>query len=42
MKNNFQKLIEQQTTGLLKLLQTFKDLFDGTLSNCKTDPEDFK
>ena len=48
MKNQYQKLTETQCNELLKLLQTFKDLFNGTLSTWKIDQvqfvfkEDFK
>ena len=37
-ENKFQHLIETQHNELLKLLQTFEDLFGKTLGTYKTDP----
>ena len=42
MKNQFQYLTEMQCNELLKLLQKFKDFFDGKLGTWKTDTVDFK
>ena len=42
MKNQCQHLTMTQRNELLKLLQKFEELFDGTLGIQKTDPVDFK
>ena len=42
MKKQFQHLTEKQYNELLKLLQKFKEFFDGTLGTCKIYPVDFK
>ena len=42
MKNKFQNLIEIQRNELLKLLQNFEELFDGTLGTWKTYTVEFK
>ena len=41
MKNQFQNLTETEFSVLLKLLQKFEELLDGTLGTCKTYPVDF-
>ena len=40
MENQCQHLTMTQRNELLKLLQTFEELFDGTLRPWKTDPVD--
>ena len=42
METQCQHLIMTQSHDLLKLLQKFEDLFDGTLGTWKTDPVDFE
>ena len=42
MENQFQHLNMMQRNELLKLLQKFEELFDGTLGIWKTDPVDFE
>ena len=42
MENQCQNLTITQRNELLKLLQKFEELFDGTLGTWKTDPVDFK
>ena len=42
MENQYQHLTMTQRNELLKLLQKFEELFDGTLGTWKTDPVDFK
>ena len=41
MKNQCQHLTETQSNGLIKLLQSIEELFDGTLGTWKIDPVDF-
>ena len=41
MKNQCQNLTEKQRNGLIILLQKFKECFDGTLGNRKSDTLDF-
>ena len=42
MKTQCQHLTESQHNELLKFLQIFEELFDGTLGTCKTSPLDFE
>ena len=42
MKNQCQNLTETPHNELLKLLQNFEELFDGTLGIWKTDPVHFE
>ena len=42
MENQCQHLSEVKFKSLLKLLQKFEELFDGTLGTWKADPVDFK
>ena len=42
METQCQNLIMTQRNNLLKLLQFFEELFDGTLGTWKTDKVDFK
>ena len=42
MENQCQHLTMTQRNELLELLQTFEELFNGTLSTWKSDPVDFK
>ena len=42
METHCQHLTMTQHNDLLKLLQKFEELFDGTLGTWKTDPVDFK
>ena len=42
MENQCQHLTMTQRNELLKLLQKFEELFDGTLGTRKTDPVDFE
>ena len=42
IENQCQHLTMTQRNELLKLLQIFKDFFDGTLGTWKTDPVDFE
>ena len=42
MKTQCQHLMMAKNNELLKLLQIFEELFDGTLGTWKTDPLDFK
>ena len=42
METQCQHLTTTQRNELLKLLQIFEELFDGTLGNWKTDPVDFE
>ena len=42
MENQCQHLTMTQRNESLKLLQIFKQLFNGTLVTWKTDPVDFK
>ena len=42
MENQCQHLTMTQRNELLKLLQKFQKLFDGTIGNWKTDPVDFQ
>ena len=42
MKNQFQYLTETKCNELLKLLKTFKVLFNGTLGTWITDSIDFE
>ena len=42
MENQCQNLTTTQHNELLKLLQIFEELFDGTLGTCKTYPVDFE
>ena len=41
-KNQCQRFIEERRDKFIKLLQTFEELFDGTLGTWKTDPVDFE
>ena len=41
MKNQRQHLIETQRKELLKFMQKFKELFDGTLGTWKVDTVDW-
>ena len=42
MENQCQHLKMTQSNELLKLLQKFEELFDGTLGRWKIDPVDFE
>ena len=42
MTNQCQHFIETQGNELLKLLEKFEELFNGTLGTWKTDPVDFE
>ena len=42
MENQCQHLTTTQRNKLLRLLQIFEELFNGTLGNWKTDPVDFE
>ena len=42
METQCQHLTMPQRNELIKLLHIFKELFDGTLGDCKTDLVDFK
>ena len=42
MKNKCQHLTETQRNELLKLIQNFIEVLDGTLGIWKIDPVDFK
>ena len=42
MENQCKHLTITQHKELLKLLQKFEELFDGTLGTWKTDPVDFE
>ena len=42
METQCQHLTITQCNEMLKLLQIFEELFDGTLGTWKTDPLDFK
>ena len=42
METQCQHLTITQCNTVLKSLQLFEELFDGTLGNWKTDPVDFK
>ena len=41
METQYQHLTMTQRNDLLKLLEKFKELFNGTLGTWKTDPVDF-
>ena len=42
MENQCQHLTTTQRNKLLKVLQIFEELFNGTLGNWKTDTVDFE
>ena len=42
MENQFQNLTEVQRNELVKILQIFEELFNGTLCAWKIDPVDLK
>ena len=42
MKNRCQHIIDTECNKLLKIIQKFEELFDGTIGTCKTDPVRFE